>query len=206
LPIITSQEELQLVRLEEELVDAFEDHAKAQSKVVKRQNQLADEVADMNISRGKLNRTMRDVFKQMKMLAREHKSNVKEKDVNLLEDLIRQSDQYLENTKKYIDAIKELALKKEYLTEKQKELAEAMENMADKRESVIKKALEVEKVKNKMADQSKLDQLDQELNDQQRRFDRARDIFLKKVEQFMEVRQETNELWAKMKNATSEMS
>jgi len=149
---------------------------------------------------------MRDVFKQMKMLAREHKSNVKEKDVNLLEDLIRQSDQYLENTKQYIDAIKELALKKEYLTEKQKELAEAMENMADKRESVIKKALEVEKVKNKMADQSKLDQLDQELNDQQRRFDRARDIFLKKVEQFMEVRQETNELWAKMKNATSEMS
>lgn len=149
---------------------------------------------------------MRDVFKQMKMLAREHKSNVKEKDVNLLEDLIRQSDKYLENTKKYIDAIKELALKKEYLTEKQKELAEAMENMADKRESVIKKALEVEKVKNKMADQSKLDQLDQELNDQQRRFDRARDIFLKKVEQFMEVRQETNELWTNMKNATSEMS
>lgn len=160
----------------------------------------------MNISRGKLNRTMRDVFKQMKMLAREHKSNVKEKDVTLLKELIKQSDQYIENTNKYIDAIKELALKKEYLTQKQEELAESLENMAKQREAVIKKALEVEKVKNKMADQSKLDQLDQELNDQQRRFDRARDIFLKKIEQFMEVRKETNELWTALKNATSEMS
>jgi hypothetical protein len=112
----------------------------------------------------------------------------------------------MENTNKYIDAIKELALKKEYLTQKQEELAEALENMADEREKVIKKALEVEKVKNKMAEQSKLDKLDQELNDQQRKFDRARDIFLKKVEQFMEVRQETNELWVNLKNATSEMS
>ncbi|TFF98482.1 MAG: hypothetical protein EU547_01400 [Promethearchaeota archaeon] len=149
---------------------------------------------------------MRDVFKQMKMLAREHKSNVKEKDVTLLKELIKQSDQYIENTNKYIDAIKELALKKEYLTQKQEELAESLENMAKQREAVIKKALEVEKVKNKMADQSKLDQLDQELNDQQRRFDRARDIFLKKIEQFMEVRKETNELWTALKNATSEMS
>jgi hypothetical protein len=205
-PIITSKDEIDLSRLEDELVDTFEDHAKAQRKVIKRQKQLADEVADMNISRGKLNRTMRDVFKQMKMLAREHKSNVKEKDVNLLKELIKQSDQYRENTNKFVDAIKELALKKEYLTQKQDELAEAMENMADERESVIKKALEVEKVKNKMADQSELDKLDQELNDQQRRFDRARDIFLKKIEQFMEVRQETNQLWIELKNAISEMS
>lgn len=160
----------------------------------------------MNIARGELNRTMRDVFKQMKMLAREQKSNVKEKDVNIIKELIKQSDQYMERTNKYIDAIKELALKKDYLTQKQEELAEAMEIMADDREDVIKKALEVEKVKNKMAEQSKLDKLDQELNDQQRKFDRARDIFLKKVEQFMEVREETNQLWVELKNATSEMS
>ncbi len=159
----------------------------------------------MNIERGALNRTLRDVFKQMKMLAREHKSNVKEKDVNILKELIRQSDQFIENTNKYIDAIKELALKKEYLAQKQNEFAEALENIAKERKAVINKALEVEKVKNKMVDQSKLDKLDQELNDQQRRFDRARDILLKKIEQFLEVRKETNELWMALKNATSEM-
>jgi hypothetical protein len=86
------------------------------------------------------------------------------------------------------------------------EFAEALEEVAEKREVVIKKALDVEKAKNKMIEGDKLNRLDQELNDIQREFDRARDILLKKIEQFLDVRKEINELWLKLEQSTTELS
>ncbi|MFO7796022.1 MAG: hypothetical protein R6W84_07710, partial [Promethearchaeia archaeon] len=65
---------------------------------------------------------------------------------------------------------------------------------------------DVEKAKNKMIEGDKLNQIDQELNDVQREFDRARDILLKKIEQFLEVRKEINELWIKLKENTAKLS
>jgi hypothetical protein len=206
LPIITHEDELDLARLEDELVDKLEDHAKEQNKVIKAQKKLAERITDMNISRKALNRTMRDVFKQMQMLAREHRSNVKEEDVNLMEELIRQNDKYIEANDKYLNAMKDLAVRKDYLVEKKKEFAEALDQVAEKREVVIKKALDVEKAKNKMIEGDKLNRLDQELNDIQREFDRARDILLKKIEQFLDVRKEINELWLKLEQSTTELS
>jgi len=206
MPIITHEDELDLARLENELVDKLEDHAKEQSKVIKAQKKLAENITDMNISRDSLNRTMRDVYKQMQMLAREHKSNVKEEDVDLMESLIRQNDTYIEANNKYLNALKDLAVRKDYLVEKKEEFAEALEEVADKREDVIKKALAVEKAKNKMIEGDKLNRLDQELNDIQREFDRARDILLKKIEQFLETRKEINELWLKLEECTTELS
>lgn len=206
MPIITHEDELDLARLENELVDKLEDHAKKQSKVIKAQKRLAENITDMNISRDSLNRTMRDVYKQMQMLAREHKSNVKEEDVDLMESLIHQNDTYIEANNKYLNALKDLAVRKDYLVEKKEEFAEALEDVADKREDVIKKALAVEKAKNKMIEGDKLNRLDQELNDIQREFDRARDILLKKIEQFLETRKEINELWLKLEEYTTELS
>lgn len=206
MPIITHEDELDLARLENELVDKLEDHAKEQNKVIKAQMKLAEKLTDMNISRKSLNRTMRDVFKQMQMLAREHRSNVKEEDVNLMENLIRQNDKYIEANDKYLNALKDLAIRKDYLVEKKKEFAEALEEVAERREDVIKKALSVDKVKSKMIEGDKLNRLDQELNDIQRKFDRARDILLKKIEQFLDVRKEINELWLKLENSTTELS
>jgi uncharacterized phage infection (PIP) family protein YhgE len=187
MPILTSEDELDLARLEKELADALEDHAKKQSKVMKARQKLADKIADMFISRSSLNRTMRDVLKQMQMLAREHKSNVKEKDVTILTALIKDNESRIEANKNFVDVIKELVLRKEYLIEKQEEFAEALESVADTRNDVIKKALEVEKIKNKMVEGEKLKQMDQEHKDKQRKFDRARDILLKKIEQFNDV-------------------
>jgi hypothetical protein len=66
--------------------------------------------------------------------------------------------------------------------------------------------LDVEKAKNKLIDGDKLNILDQELNDVQRDFDRARDILLKKIHQFKEVREETNALWRKLKETIKEFS
>ncbi|TXT67002.1 MAG: hypothetical protein BAJALOKI1v1_210003 [Promethearchaeota archaeon] len=189
-PILTSEDELDLARLEKELVGALKDHAKSQSKVVKARKKLAEALSKMFIDRSSLNRTMRDVLKQIQMLAREHKSNVKEEDVKNLTDLIEINELCVDANKKYVDVIKELTLRKDYLIEKQVEFADALETVSEKRNNVIKKALEVEKIKNKMVEGDKLKELDQEQKDKQREFDRARDILLKKIEQYNEVREE----------------
>jgi len=204
MPILTSEDELDLARLEDELADELENHAKAQSKVIKARKKLAEKVADMYITRGSLNRTMRDVLKQIQMLAREHKSNVKEEDVTTLTDLIKRSEINIEAHKKYVDVIKELTLRKDYMIEKQGEFAEALENVSDKRKIVIKKALDVEKIKNKMVEGEKLKQLDQELKDKQREFDRARDILLKKIEQYKDVCDEIESDLSKSKDILSD--
>ena len=77
---------------------------------------------------------------------------------------------------------------------------------ADEVALAISKALNVEKAKNKLIDGDKLNLLDQELNDVQRDFDRAREIFIKKIHQFIEVRDEINTLWIKLKDTITELS
>ena len=57
-----------------------------------------------------------------------------------------------------------------------------------------------------LIDGDKLNILDQQLNDVQRDFDRARDILLKKIHQFIEVRNEINTLWIKLKDTIVELS
>jgi hypothetical protein len=105
-----------------------------------------------------------------------------------------------------MNAIKDLAVQKEYLVQKKEEFINALTEVANKRSNVIKKALNVEKAKNKLIDGDKLNILDQELNDVQRDFDRAREILLKKISQFNEVRDEVNNLWIKLKDTISELS
>jgi prefoldin subunit 5 len=205
-PIITHEDELELADTEEDVVDKIEDLAKRQKKVIKAQKKLADRVADMNIARESLNRTLRDALKQMQTLNREKKSNIKEKDVKMFQDLVHDNESYIENNKKYLNAVKDLAVRKEYFVEKKYELAEALEEVADKRETVIKKALDVEKSKNKMIEGDKMIALDNELNDAQRSFDRAHEILMKKMEQLNQARKEINDLWAKIKETINDLS
>ncbi|MBY8981596.1 MAG: hypothetical protein KGD57_01495 [Candidatus Lokiarchaeota archaeon] len=204
-PIITSEDELDLSRFEKEFVKALTELTKQQSKVVKSQQKLADNILDMTFSRDSLNRTMRDVLKQMKMLARENKSNVKNEDVKFLEDLIHSNDLYIDANKRYIAAIKDLVIEKEYLIDMRKEFAEALDDVATKRKVLIKMALNVDKVKNKMIDQEKVDIFEQEFKDLQREFDRARDVLLKKIERFFEVKNKVSKLWLKLKEVTADL-
>ncbi|MGV9173462.1 MAG: hypothetical protein ACOC44_12495 [Promethearchaeia archaeon] len=206
MPIITHEDELELADTEDDVVDKIEDLAKRQKKVIKSQKKLADRLADMNIARESLNRTLRDALKQMQTLNREKKSNITEQDVKMYQDLIHDNETYIENNKKYRNAIKDLAVRKEYFVEKKYELAGAIEEVADKRETVIKKALDVEKSKNKMIEGDKMIELDNELNDAQRSFDRAHEILMKKMEQFVQARKEINELWAKLKATITDLS
>ena len=205
-PIITSEDELELAKMEKELVSQFRKLAKAQSALISSQKKYAENISKTNIIRETVNRTFRDVLKQMQTLVRERRSNIKDEEVKLFHEIIQKNDAYIKANNKYLNAIKDLAVKKEYLVEKKEEFVSALSDVADRRSVVIKKALDVEKAKNKLIDGDKLNILDQQLNDVQRDFDRTRDILLKKVHQFNEVRNEINALWIKLKDTIDELS
>ena len=205
-PIITHEDELELAKMEKELVSQFKKLAKAQSVLISSQKKYAENISKANITRDMLNRTFRDVLKQMQTLAREHRSNIKDEEVKLYQEIIQQNDEYIKANNLYLNAIKDLAIRKEYLVEKKEEFVDALGEVASRRSIVIRKALNVEKAKNKLIDGDKLNILDQQLNDVQRDFDRARDILLKKVYQFTEVRDEINSLWMKLKDTVTELS
>ncbi len=205
-PIITHEDELELAKMEKELVSQFKKLAKAQSALISSQKKYAENISKANITRDMLNRTFRDVLKQMQTLAREHRSNIKDEEVKLYQEIIQKNDDYIKANNIYLNAIKDLAVKKEYLVEKKEEFVGALGEVANRRSIVIKKALNVEKAKNKLIDGDKLNILDQQLNDVQRDFDRARDILLKKIYQFTEVRNEINALWIKLKDTLTELS
>ncbi len=205
-PIITHQDELELAKSEKELVSQFKKLAKAQSALIGSQKKYAENLTKANNVREMLNRTFRDVLKQMQTLAREHRSNIKDEEVNLYKEIIQKNDDYIKANNKYLNAIKDLAVQKEYLVQKKKEFVDALAEVADRRTAVIKKALDAEKAKNKLIDGDRLNILDQQLNDVQRDFDRARDILLKKITQFTEVRDEINALWIKLKDTVGELS
>ena len=205
-PIITHEDELELSKMEKELVAQFKKLAKAQTNLIGTQKKYAENITKANITREMLNRIFRDVLKQMQTLAREHRSNIKDEEVNLYQDIIRKNDEFIKANNKYLNAIKDLAVQKEYLVEKKGDFVDALADVANKRAIVIKKALDVEKAKNKLIDGDKLNFLDQQLNDVQRDFDRARDILIKKITQFIEVRDEINALWLKLKDNITELS
>ncbi|MBY8991305.1 MAG: hypothetical protein KGD58_11170 [Candidatus Lokiarchaeota archaeon] len=205
-PIITHEDELELAKQEKELVSQFKKLSRAQSSLISAQMKYAENISKANITREMLNRTFRDVLKQMQTLAREHRSNIKDEEVKLFQEIIKQNDDYIKGNNIYLNAIKDLAVQKEYLVAKKDEFIDALSDVASKRAVVIKKALDAEKAKNKLIDGDKLNILDQELNDVQRDFDRARDILLKKIHQYKEVKSEINALWLKLKDTITELS
>lgn len=205
-PIITHEDELELAKMEKELVSQFKKLGKAQNALIGSQKKYAENISKVNVTREMVNRTFRDVLKQMQTLVRERRSNIKDEEVKLFQEIIQKNDEYIKANNTYLNAIKDIAVKKEYLVEKKEEFVDALGEIANRRSAVIKKALDVEKAKNKLIDGDKLNILDQQLNDVQRDFDRARDILLKKIHQFIEVRNEINTLWIKLKDAVDELS
>jgi len=205
-PIITHEDELILAKQERELVSQFKKLAKAQSALIDSQKKYAENITRTNIIREMLNRTFRDVLKQMQTLAREHRSNIKDEEVKLYKEIIQKNDDFIKANNTYLNAIKDIAVQKEYLVQKKEEFVNALAEVANRRSNVIKKALNVEKAKNKLIDGDKLNILDQQLNDVQRDFDRARDILLKKIYQYTEVRDEINALWIKLKDTITELN
>ena len=203
-PIITHEDELELASIEKDLANEIKKLAKSQSTLINSQKKYAENLAKTNLVRQSLNRTYRDVLKQMQVLARESKSNIKDEEVNLFQDIIHKNDEYIEANDKYFNALKDITLKKEYFITKKIQLADAINDVASRRAVVIKKALNVEKAKNKLIEGDKLNLLDQQLTDVQRAFDRSRDVFLKQVDQFIEVRKELDSLWLKLQAVIKE--
>jgi len=205
-PIITHEDELELASMEKELVTQIKKLAKAQNTLIDSQKKYAENLKRATLTRDTLNRTFRDVLKQMQTLVRESRSNIKDEEVKLYQDIIKQNDGYIEVNNKYVDSIKDLAVKKDYLVEKKYEFASALSDVANKRSVVIKKALSVEKKKNDLIEGEKMKLLESELSDLQRDFDRARDILIKKIDQFLQVKNEVDDLWVNLKNSVDKSS
>ena len=155
-PIITHEDELILARSERELASQLKKLAKAQSDLINSQVKYAENVTKANNVRDMLNRTFRDVLKQMQTLAREHRSNIKDEEVKLFQEIIHKNDEYIAANQPYIEAIKNLAIKKEYLISKKFEFANSLVEVANKRSILIKKALSVEKKKNDLIEGEKM--------------------------------------------------
>jgi hypothetical protein len=202
-PIITHEDELELAKFEKGLASEIRKMAKSQDNLIDSQKKYADNLRKVNVARDLLNRTFRDVLKQMQTLVREKRSNIKDEEVNLFQDIIHKNDDYIKVNNAYIDAIKDLALKKEYFITKKLEVADALGEVANIRSVVIKKALNLEKKKNDLIEGEKMHLLEAEVNDIQKEFDRARDVFLKKLHQFIQVRNEVDELWLKLKDTVN---
>jgi hypothetical protein len=202
-PIITHEDELELAKFEKGLASEIRKMAKSQDNLIDSQKKYADNLRKVNVARDLLNRTFRDVLKQMQTLVREKRSNIKDEEVNLFQDIIHKNDDYIKVNNAYIDAIKDLALKKEYFITKKLEVADALGEVANIRSVVIKKALNFEKKKNDLIEGEKMHILEAEVNDIQKEFDRARDVFLKKLHQFIQVRNEADELWLKLKDTVN---
>ena len=205
-PIITHEDELELAKLEKELVTQIRKLAKAQSTLIDSQKKYAENLKKATLTRDMLNRTFRDVLKHMQTLVREKRSNIKDEEVKLFQDIIHKNDEYIEVNNKYIDSIKDIAVKKDYLVEKKYEFASALNEVANRRSIVIKKALSVEKKKNDLIEGEKMKLLESGLNDSQRDFDRTRDILIKIIHQFLEVKNEVDELWVNLKNSVDKAS
>jgi len=205
-PIITHEDELELARDEKNLAGEIKKLAKIQKSVIKSQNSLADDVSKLILARDNLNKTFRSVLKQMQTLARESRSNIKDEEVELYHGIIQENENYIQGSKNWMEAIKDLTISKDSFITKKLEVADALTEVAKKRSAVIKKALSIEKTKNKMIEGDKLELLDQEFNDAQREFDRARDDLIKKIHQFIESRDEVNQLWLKLKESMGEFS
>ena len=122
-PIITHEDELELAKMEKELVSQFKKLAKAQSSLIGSQKKYAENIAKTNNSRDMLNRTFRDVLKQMQTLAREHRSNIKDEEVKLYKEIIQKNDDFIKANNTYLNAIKDIAVQKEYFVQKKKNLS-----------------------------------------------------------------------------------
>jgi len=205
-PIITHEDELELAKIEKHLASEIKNLADWQRTIKNIEMKLADNLSKMNIARQVLNQSFREAFNQMQTLAREHRSNVGDEEIKQYEDIIHANDSYLANVNEYVNAIKNLAIRKEDLAIRKETFAEALKNVAEKRSVLIKKALSLEKTKNKLIEGEKLTTLENDLNDSQREFDRARDILLKETDLFLQTKSEINKLWMDLKNSIKEMS
>jgi len=205
-PIITVEDEISLAKNEKLLAAQLKKLARWQKSIGSSQNKFAMDLAKMNIERDKLNRIFRDTFNQMQTIGRENNTNVGEEEVNMFQEIIHANDNYIELNNTYMTAIKDLAIRKQDLAARIEIFANALNELATRRTVVIKKTLGLEKSKDKLIETGKLTNLENQLTDSQREFDRARNIMLKEIEQFLQVRKELNELWINLKKSISEMS
>ena len=200
-PILTPEDEIDLSKFEMELVKNWNKLINSKKSVSDEHMKLANLIIRENSARELFLRTARDVYKQMKVLAREKMSNIDENDEKVLQNIIHVNENIFEKNKNYLNALKDLGLQREYLHRESQELTEALKDVSLKRKIVVRKALKIEQMKNRLIEGEKIDIIEQEFKDIQKEFDRSKGRFLKKVEHIQSTRNEVNSLWNKLKDS-----
>lgn len=200
-PILTPEDEIDLSKFEMELVKNWNKLINSKKSVTDAHMKLANLIIRENSARELFLRTARDVYKQMKVLAREKMSNIDENDEKVLQNIIHVNENIFEKNKNYLNALKDLGLQREYLHGESQELTEALKDVSSKRKIVVRKALKIEQMKNRLIEGEKIDIIEQEFKDIQKEFDRSKGRYLKKVEHIESTRNEVNSLWNKLKDS-----
>ncbi len=99
-PIITHEDELELAKMEKELVSQFKKLAKAQNGLIGSQKKYAENISKVNVTREMVNRTFRDILKQMQTLVRERRSNIKDEEVKLFQEIIQKNAENAKHQKR----------------------------------------------------------------------------------------------------------
>ncbi|MHA1242765.1 MAG: hypothetical protein ACTSQU_18570, partial [Promethearchaeota archaeon] len=92
-PIITHEDELELKKKKKEVVTQIRKLAKAQNTLIDSQKKYAKNLKKATLTREMLNRAFRDVLKHMQTLVREKRSNIKDEEVKLFQDIIHKNDE-----------------------------------------------------------------------------------------------------------------
>jgi len=200
-PILTPEDEIDLSKFEMELVKNWNKLINSKKSVTDAHMKLANLIIKENSARELFLRTARDVYKQMKVLAREKMSNIDENDEKVVQNIIHVNENIFEKNKNYLNALKDLGLQREYLHSESQELTEALKDLSSKRKIVVRKALKIEQMKNRLIEGEKIDIIEQEFKDIQKEFDRSKGRYLKKVEHIESTRNEVNSLWNKLKDS-----
>lgn len=201
IPIVTHEDEVALAKLDVELADIIKKIGKKIGQLSSQERSLGDSYQDYSKLLAEYARKMRDISKQMEVLAREERSGIEAAEVDAFKKKIAAVDDQTKKIETYYDRMKDLAVHKESLTKKMDEYAALMVENAKIRKKIVEFGLRIEKEKNKMIAADSLSKLEDDLKDTERDFERSKKELEKKWDQLVQERAEVNGMWIAYKNS-----
>ena len=137
MPIVTHEDEIALARLDVELADIIKKLGKKIGNLSESEKALGNSYQDYCKILGEYTRKMRDISKQMEVLAREERSGIEDQEVTDFKTKIDTVDDQIKKLENYYSRLKDLAVHKEGLTRKMDEYAALVIENAKIRKKIV---------------------------------------------------------------------
>ncbi len=200
-PIITHEDEKLLASLDVDIAKQFKSLSKNIKKIKKRERKLGEEYQDYTKELKAYVRIMKDKEKQLEILAREKSSGVSQEEIDEYKKRIQDETDKIKMIEGYYDRLKDLALAKETIISTMREYSDLLKDNSDIREEIVDLGLDIEKAKNKMVAAGKISEIEDEIKDVEREFERSKKELDKKWSQLEDERAEVNGLWHALKDS-----